>query len=278
MRRLLRFRHILSLLVVLTGLGAAVLASHAARAADTRLRLATTTSTENSGLLGHLLPRFEETCGCKVDVIAVGTGKALKIAEHGDVDVVLVHARALEDRFVAEGWGVERRGVMYNDFVLVGPAADPARVRGARGAQDALARVAAGGSPFISRGDQSGTHEKELELWRRSGVNPAGAWYVEAGQGMSEVLSMAIERGAYTLTDRATYLAHRGRAALEVLFQGDPALFNPYGVIAVNPTKHPAVNHALAARFIEFLTGAEGRRLITGFKVAGEQLFFVEAR
>ncbi len=249
-----------------------------AGAAEGRLRLGTTTSTENSGLLKVLLPPFEARCKCKVDVIAVGTGKALKLGERGDVDVVLAHARALEDRFVAEGWGVERRDVMHNDFVVVGPASDKAQVGGARDAADAVRRIAKVGATFVSRGDQSGTHEKERELWKAAGIAPQGAWYLDAGQGMSEVIAMAAERGAYTLTDRGTYLAHPRRRELPILLQGDPILFNPYGVIAVNPAKHPSVQHALARQFIEFLTGAEGRALITGYKVDGEQLFFVEKR
>jgi tungstate transport system substrate-binding protein len=213
---------------------AAAPAAHAAdepAAAGGRLRLATTTSTENSGLLRHLLPAFEARCGCAVDVIAVGTGKALKLGERGDVDVVLVHARALEDRFVAEGHGVERRDVMYNDFVVVGPPADPAQVKEAAGAVEAFRRIARSGSAFVSRGDESGTHEKERGLWRAAAVVPDPRWHREAGQGMSEVLSMAAERGAYTLSDRASYAAHRSRTGLAILHQGDPALFNPYGVI-----------------------------------------------
>jgi tungstate transport system substrate-binding protein len=248
------------------------------RAAERRLRLATTTSTEHSGLLRVLLPPFEERCGCKVDVIAVGTGKALKLGELGDVDVVLVHARLLEDRFVAEGWGVDRRDVMYNDFVVIGPASDPAKVRGAGDAADAFRRIAAVTAAFVSRGDKSGTHEKELEVWRRAGVSPHGAWYLDAGQGMSEVIAMAVERGAYTLTDRGTYLAHPRKRDAPVLLQGDPVLFNPYGVIAVNPAKHPSVDHALALQFMDFLTGGEGRALITGFRVDGEQLFYPAGR
>jgi tungstate transport system substrate-binding protein len=258
---------------------AAVLPPGAARGADRpRLRLATTTSTENSGLLKVLLPPFEKRCGCAVDVIAVGTGKALKLGERGDVDVVLVHARPLEDRFVAEGWGVDRRDVMYNDFVLLGPPGDPARVKGAADAVDAFRRVERGRATFVSRGDESGTHQAEREVWRRAGLAPHGPWYLEAGQGMSEVITMAAERAAYTLADRGTYLAHPRRRELPILFQGDPVLFNPYGVIAVNPAKYPTVDHARAEQFIDFLTGPEGRALITGYRIGGEQLFFVGAR
>ncbi len=264
--------------VLAAAVALAALSPGAVSASGERLRLATTTSTENSGLLGVLLPPFEGRCRCKVDVIAVGTGKALKLGERGDVDVVLVHARPLEDRFVAEGWGVNRRDVMYNDFVLVGPAADPAKVRSAPDAAEAFRRLARSKAMFVSRGDKSGTHEKELEVWRRAETPPAGSWYLEAGQGMSEVLTMAAERRAYTLSDRGTYLSYPGRAELPILFQGDPALFNPYGVIAINPRKHPSVHEALAAAFIDFLAGAEGRALIDGYRVNGEQLFFSGAR
>jgi tungstate transport system substrate-binding protein len=258
---------------------ACVLAAGAATGADRpRLRLGTTTSTENSGLLRVLLPPFEARCGCTVDVIAVGTGKALKLGERGDVDVVLVHARPLEDRFVAEGWGVDRRDVMHNDFVVIGPPADPAQVKAAKDAVEAFRRIERTRAPFVSRGDASGTHEAELEVWRRAGLAPRGSWYLDAGQGMSEVITMAAERGAYTLSDRGTYLAHPRRRELPVLFQGDPVLFNPYGVIAVNPARHPAANHALAEQFIDFLTGPQGKALITGYRVGGEQLFFVGSR
>jgi tungstate transport system substrate-binding protein len=267
------------LVVALAALaGAVAVAPASATGAERRLRLATTTSTENSGLLKVLLPPFEAQCRCKVDVIAVGTGKSLKLGERGDVDVVLVHARPLEDRFVADGFGIERRDVMYNDFVVVGPPGDPAQVRGASDAADALRRIERSRAAFVSRGDSSGTHEAELEAWRRAGLQPQGGWYLEAGQGMSEVITMAAERGAYTLTDRGTYLAHSRRGALPVLFQGDRILFNPYGVIAVNPARHPAVDHGLAKRFIEYLTGPQGRALIAGYRVGGEQLFFVGDR
>jgi tungstate transport system substrate-binding protein len=275
---LTRSRRVASLLIALAGVAGATSFAGPARAAERRLRLATTTSTENSGLLQVLLPPFEEACRCTVDVIAVGTGKALVLGEHGDVDVVLVHARPLEDRFVADGFGVERRDVMHNDFVVIGPQGDPADVRAATNAVDAFRRIQRSGAAFVSRGDRSGTHEAELQAWRRAGLEPRGAWYLEAGQGMSEVITMAAERRAYMLADRGTYLAHPRRRELPVLFQGDPGLFNPYGVIAVNPAKHPAVAHALATEFIEFLTGPRGRALITGFRVGGEQLFFVGDR
>jgi tungstate transport system substrate-binding protein len=243
--------------------------------AGERLRMSTTTSTENSGLLSVLLPPFEKKCGCKVDVVAVGTGKALKLGEAGDVDVVFVHARKLEDRFVANGFGVNRRDVMYNDFVLVGPPDDPAGVGKTQSASEAFRAISSKGSPFISRGDESGTHQKEKEIWAAAGIVPRGAWYVEAGQGMGEVITMATEKRGYTLSDRGTYIAFRKKTDLVELRLGDDTLWNPYGIITVNPVKYPHVKYALALKLIDYVTGPEGRSLISGFKVGGEQLFFV---
>ncbi len=243
--------------------------------AEERLRMSTTTSTENSGLLSVLLPPFEKKFGCKVDVVAVGTGKALKLGEAGDVDVVFVHARKLEDRFMANGYGVDRRDVMYNDFVLLGPANDPAGVGRTNSAPDAFRAIAAKGSPFISRGDESGTHQKEKEIWASAGIAPRGAWYFEVGQGMGEVIMMAAQKRGYTLSDRGTYIAFRKKSDLVVLGQGDRNLLNPYGIIAVNPKKHAHVKYDLAMKLIDFVTGPEGRALIVGFKVDGEPLFFV---
>lgn len=239
--------------------------------------MSTTTSTENSGLLAALLPPFERAAGCTVHVIAVGTGKALRLGEAGDVDVVFVHARELEDRFVAEGHGIDRKDVMYNDFVLLGPPSDPAGVAGATDPPDALRRIGASAALFISRGDRSGTHRKERELWRAAGIVPQGSWYREAGQGMGEVLEMAFQKRGYTLSDRATYIAFRSRTDLAILFQGDARLRNPYGVIAVNPARHPHVRYELARKFIAFLTGPEGRRILEEFRVGGEPLFFPAA-
>jgi tungstate transport system substrate-binding protein len=247
-------------------------------AAEERLRMSTTTSTENSGLLSMLLPPFEKKYACKVDVVAVGTGKALKLGEAGDVDVVFVHARALEDKFVASGFGVNRRDVMYNDFVLVGPPDDPAGVRKTQSAPEAFRAISSKGSPFISRGDESGTHQKEKEIWASAGVVPRGAWYVEAGQGMGEVVMMATQKRGYTLSDRGTYIAFRKKTDLVVLRQGDINLWNPYGIIAVNPKKHAHVNYDLAMKLIDFVMGPEGQSLITGFKVDGEPLFFVHGK
>jgi tungstate transport system substrate-binding protein len=243
--------------------------------AEERLRMSTTTSTENSGLLSVLLPPFEKRCGCKVDVVAVGTGKALKLGEAGDVDVVFVHARSLEDKFVTNGYGVNRRDVMYNDFILLGPPDDPAGAGKANRSPDAFRAIAAKGSTFISRGDESGTHQKEKEIWASTGIVPRGAWYVEAGQGMGEILTMATQKRGYTLSDRGTYIAFRKKTDLVVLRQGDRNLWNPYGIIAVNPKKHPHAKYDLAMKLVDFITGPEGRSLIAGFKVDGEPLFFL---
>lgn len=239
------------------------------------LKLSTTTSTDNSGLLRAILPAFEQKHDCQVDVIAVGTGKALKIAENGDVDVTMVHARSKEDKFVEAGFGVNRRDVMYNDFVLIGPASDPAGVKQAKTVAEAMQKIADAKATFVSRGDDSGTHTKEKGLWKSGGVTPEGAWYIEAGRGMGEVITMADERQGYTLTDRATYLAYQNKIDLPIVYQGDKSLFNPYGVIAVNPERHPHVKYDLAMAFIEYLTSAEGQKAITDFKVNGQQLFFV---
>ena len=243
-------------------------------AAAERLRLATTTSTEASGLLAVLLPPFEQTNDCKVDVIAVGTGKALKLGESGDVDVVLVHARSLEDQFVANGYGSERRDVMYNDFVLLGPPHDPAGIVGSSDSVEVMNKIAAVTVAFVSRGDESGTHVRERQLWQAAGVVPQGRWYLEAGRGMGEVLIMANERQGYTLSDRGTYLSFRNKVDLKVVFAGDERMVNPYGVIMVNPARHPHVKQDLARKFLDFLTSEEGQSLINGLQIAGEQLFY----
>lgn len=240
-----------------------------------RLKMSTTTSTQDSGLLKQLLPAFEKKFNCKVDVIAVGTGQALKLGEAGDVDVVFVHARKLEDRFVADGFGVNRRDVMYNDFVIIGPQGDPAGIARAKSAAGALKMIAAREAIFISRGDKSGTHTREKELWQASGIEPKGNWYVEAGQGMGPVITMANERRGYTLADRGTFNAFKGKKSdLVVLFDGEKGLLNPYGVIAVNPKKHPHVKHDLAMKFIDFVTAPEGRGIIAAYRVNGEPVFF----
>lgn len=239
------------------------------------LKLSTTTSTDNSGLLDALLPAFEQKYDCKVDVIGVGTGKAIKLAVAGDVDVTMVHARSKEDKFVADGNGVNRRDVMYNDFVVLGPKNDPAGIKSAKTAAEVFAKLAAAKVKFVSRGDDSGTHTKEKALWKEAGVTPAGDWYVEAGQGMGNVITMANELQGYTISDRGTFVAYKDKVEQPVLFAGDPALFNPYGVIAVNPNLHPHVNYDLAMSFIAFLTGPEGQKIIAEFRKNGEPLFFV---
>jgi tungstate transport system substrate-binding protein len=243
--------------------------------AGQRLRLSTTTSTEDSGLLKVLLPPFEKRYDCKVDVVAVGTGQALKLGEAGDVDAVLVHARKLEEKFVADGFGIDRRDVMYNDFVLIGPANDPAGVATSRSAAGAMKRLADSQALFISRADKSGTHTREQELWQKAGVVPKGSWYVEAGQGMGQVITMATERRAYSLADRGTYAAFRGKKTdLAIFFQGGKEMLNPYGIMAVNPAKHSHVKYDLARKLVEFVSGPEGQKIIAAFKVNGEQLFF----
>jgi len=243
--------------------------------AQQRLRLSTTTSTDNSGLLQVLLPIFEKKHNVKVDVIAVGTGKALKLAEAGDVDVTLVHARDLEDKFVAAGFGVNRRDVMYNDFVLLGPARDPASIKKAKTAAEAFSKIAKSKSRFVSRGDESGTHVMEKNLWQAAGVKTKDNWYVEAGAGMGEVINMATEQQGYTLSDRGTYIAYQGKTDLPILFAGDKSMFNPYGIIAVNPARHPHVKYDLAMALIHFVTSVEGQNIIKNFKVNGQQLFFL---
>ena len=237
------------------------------------IRLATTTSTENSGLLNELLPEFRRATGLEVHVIAVGTGKALRMGRDGDVDLVLVHAPAAEQKFVDEGYGEQRLPVMFNDFVLVGPREDPAGLASAKDIVDALGRIATTRSPFVSRGDDSGTHKKERLLWGRTAFRPDGSWYREAGQGMGKVLQMADEMNAYTLTDRGTWLAYRDRSRLTISFEGDEALFNPYAVIQVSMKRYPDLNHDGAKALIDWIRGDTGQRAIAAFRKSGEQLF-----
>jgi tungstate transport system substrate-binding protein len=243
-----------------------------------RLRLATTTSTQDSGLLPILNPPFEKLTGLKVDVIAVGSGKAIKLGENGDVDVVLVHDRKAEDQFVAQGFGINRRDVMHNDFVIVGPAEDPAKVTGTKAAAEAFSKIAAAGIPFVSRGDASGTNVKELDLWARAGGKPTGKWYKEVGQGMGSVLTMSNDMRAYTLADRGTWIAMKDKLpGLKIVSEGDPELFNPYGVIAVNPQKHPEVNYMAALQYVAWLTSVEGQKIIREYTIAGQVLFTPDA-
>lgn len=242
------------------------------------IKLSTTTSTENSGLLKFLLPAFEAKANSKVNVISVGTGKALELARNGDVDVTLVHARPSEDKFVAEGHGVNRRDVMYNDFIIVGPVHDPAGVKGGKDVIVAMKKIAASKVKFISRGDNSGTDQMERNYWKEAGTRPEGNAYVSAGLGMGEVLNMAAELQGYTLTDRATYGAYKAKTGLAALVEGDPKMFNPYGIIAVNPAKHPGINYKGAMQLVEWITSDEGQKKIAEFKVDGQQLFFPSAK
>ncbi len=238
------------------------------------LRMATTTSTDNSGLLKYLMPKYEARCNCKVRYTAVGTGNAIKLGVNGDVDVIMVHARAAEDKFVAQGYGINRRDLMYNDFVIVGPKADPAGVRGTKDALAALKKIKESGASFVSRGDDSGTHKKELAFWKELGIDPKGATYLSIGQGMGQTLTVAGEKKAYTLTDRASYATYKDKTGLEIMVEGAAQLLNPYGVIAVNPKRYPGVNYDGAMAFIEWLTSDEGQQAIAGFKPKGAQLFF----
>jgi tungstate transport system substrate-binding protein len=241
------------------------------------LRLSTTTSTDNSGLMSVLNPAFEKKYGVKIDVIAVGTGKALKIGSRGDVDAVFVHAPAAELKYIASSDFIERRAVMHNDFVLIGPESDSAGIGDALSVEDALKKIMDSEAKFVSRGDDSGTHKKERALWKHAGISPTGRWYIQAGQGMGAVIKIADEMRAYTLTDRGTQIAFEDKSTLKVLYQGDPPLFNPYHIMAVNPERHPHVNHDLAMKYIEFITGEEGQALIRSFRIKSQPLFYPDA-
>ena len=242
-------------------------------AQDRTLVLASTTSTQNSGLYDYLLPHFTAATGIRVRVVAVGTGQALRIAQGGDADLLIVHHRPSENAFISKGFGLSRQDLMYNDFVLVGPADDPAGVAASISASDALSRLARAQSLFISRADESGTHLKELELWRKAGLRPGGAWYVEIGAGMGAALNMAAARDGYVLTDRGTWLSFRNPGQLRILFQGDAVLRNPYSVIVVNPAKHPHIRIAEAQTLADWLTSPRGQRLIGAFQIDRVMLF-----
>jgi tungstate transport system substrate-binding protein len=256
------------------------LAGAASAPAERFITVASTTSTENSGLFGYILPLFKEKSGIDVHVVALGTGQALDVGRRGDADVVFVHDTAAELKFVAEGHGVGRREVMYNDFVLVGPQSDPAHVAGMSDVAAALKAIRAARSPFVSRGDRSGTHAAELRLWDAAGIDIAtakGPWYRETGAGMGATLNTASAMDAYLLADRGTWLAFQNRGNLRVLVQGDPRLFNQYGVILVNPQRHPHVKQADAQEFIDWLVSPEGQAAIASFRIGGEQAFFPDA-
>jgi tungstate transport system substrate-binding protein len=248
-------------------------------AGQERLRLATTTSTQNSGLLDHLLPPYEKAAGVKIDVISVGTGKALALAKRCDVDMVMVHAPGLEKKFVAQGFGVDRRKLMHNYFVVVGPASDPAGVATAKNVVQAFKAIAAAKAPFVSRGDRSGTNVKEKEVWKAAGLQPKWKAYKEAGQGMGAVLTMSSQLQAYTLTDIGTFRKYlvSGKLDLKVLFERDPLLKNPYSVIMVNPAKCPKTKAALAKAFMDYLVSPRGQEAIQNYRAGGKQLFWPDA-
>lgn len=241
--------------------------------------VASTTSTEQSGLFGSILPKFTAATGVRVKVVALGTGQALDTGRRGDADVVFVHDRTAEDKFVADGWGIERRDVMYNDFVVIGPKTDAAKVKGSGDTAEALKRIATSGAPFVSRGDKSGTHAAELRFWKMAGVNPKStAGYKESGSGMGPTLNMAAAMNGYTLSDRGTWLNFKNRQELEIVLAGDRKLFNPYGVMLVNPAKHPHVKKDAGMKFISWITSKEGQAAIADYKINGEQLFFPDAK
>ena len=279
MSAVLARRHLLKLaLLSLLLLGLAPLVP---RAGDNFIIVQSTTSTQNSGLFEHILPLFTKKTGIEVRVVAVGTGQALKNAENGDGDVVLVHSQPDEEKFVADGWGVKRYPVMYNDFIIVGPAADPAKIAGLKQAPEALKKIAEAKAPFASRADDSGTHKAELKLWGEAGVDPkasSGTWYLETGSGMGATLNTAVGKQAYALTDRGTWLAFANKDNFKVLVEGDDKLFNQYGVILVNPTRHPNVKVKEGQAFIDWLVSSEGQATIASYKIDGQQLFFPNAR
>jgi tungstate transport system substrate-binding protein len=258
----------------------ALLAGAAVHAQDKFIVVASTTSTENSGLFKELLPQFEKDTGIKVRVVAQGTGQALDTARRGDADVVFVHDQVAEEKFVAEGNGVRRFPVMYNDFVLIGPKSDPAQIAGGKDILVALRKIQAAQAPFVSRGDKSGTHAAELRYWKAAGVDldaAKGAWYRDTGSGMGPTLNTASSMNGYVLADRGTWLSFRNRGDLAILVEGDKRLFNQYGVILVNPAKHPQVKKELGQQFIDWLVSAKGQAAIASYKIGGEQLFFPNA-
>jgi len=268
-------------LLRLVGLAAAVAVLNApGRAQEKFIVVASTTSTEQSGLFGYLLPAFEKDTGIRVRVVAVGTGQALDIGRRGDADVVFVHDRPAEDKFMAENEGVRRYPVMYNDFVLVGPKGDPAKIGGGKDILEALRKVAAARAPFVSRGDKSGTHAAELRYWKAAGVDldaVKGPWYRDTGSGMGPALNTAASMSAYILADRGTWLSFRNRADLAILVEGDRRLFNQYGVMLVNPDKHASVKKDLGQVFVDWLVSPRGQAVIAGYRIDGEQLFFPNA-
>jgi len=262
-------------------LSGALLAALPAIAQEKFIVVASTTSTEQSGLFGYLLPIFQKETGIQVRVVALGTGQALDLARRGDADVVFVHARSAEEKFLAEGHGVRRFDVMYNDFVLIGPKSDPAKVSGGRDILDALKKIKAASAPFVSRGDKSGTHIAELGLWKLAGIDIAaekGPWYRDTGQGMGPALNTAAAMNAYILADRGTWISFKNRGELAIAVEGDQRLFNQYGVMLVNPAKHPSVKKDLGQAFVDWVISPEGQKTIAEYKIGGEQLFFPNAK
>ncbi len=267
------FRRVLCLIAAMSFAGAAV-------AQDKSIVVASTTSTQDSGLFGHILPLFKARTGIEVKVVALGTGQALDVARRGDADVVFVHAKAEEEKFLAEGFGVKRFPVMYNDFVLIGPRSDPAGVAGTKDIVAALTAIKAKQASFISRGDRSGTHVAELKLWKLAGIdisNEKGAWYKSIGQGMGAALNTASASDSYVLADRGTWLSFKNRGALSISVQGDRRLFNQYGVMLVSPARHPHIKKELGQQFIDWLVSREGQDAIAGYRINGEQLFYPNA-
>jgi tungstate transport system substrate-binding protein len=247
---------------------------------DKSITVASTTSTENSGLFKYLLPIFKEKTGIDVKVVALGTGQALDVGRRGDADVVFVHAKPLEEKFVADGEGVARYEVMYNDFVVIGPKSDPAKIAGSKDVLEAFKKIAAAKASFISRGDKSGTHAAELKYWKEAGIDPEtgkGSWYKEIGQGMGAALNTASSSNSYVLSDRGTWISFKNRGDLKIVVEGDRRLFNQYGVMLVNPAKHPNVKKELGQTFIDWLVSPEGQKTIANYKIDGEQLFFPNA-
>lgn len=260
-------------------LGLLILASTALAQAKEPVKviLSTTTSTYETGLLDYILAPFEKENNCKVHCLSLGTGKAIQVAKDGNADIILVHARAAEDQFVAEGWGVNRQDVMYNDFLFMGPKQDPAGIKGMKSATQVLKKIADSKQPFISRGDDSGTHKREKQFWKKLDLSPKSgkdSWYMEAGQGMAATLKIADEKNAYVMLDRATYNFQKDKTRLVLLMDGDDQLLNPYGIIAVNPEKYPSVKYDLAMKMIEYFTSERGQKMIADYKINGEQLYF----
>ena len=259
---------------------ALMLAAAPALAQEKSIVVSSTTSTNDTGLFGHILPLFKQKTGIDVKVVSQGTGQALDTGRRGDSDVVFVHAKSQEDKFVADGFGVKRFPVMYNDFVLIGPKSDPAGIKGSKDIVAALKAIKEKGAPFISRGDKSGTHSAELNLWTAAGIDIAadkGPWYREIGQGMGAALNTSSASNAYVLADRGTWLAFKNRGDLDIVVEGDKRLFNQYGVILVNPAKHPHVKKELGQAFIDWIVSPEGQKAISDFKINGQQLFFANA-